>query len=185
MQVTSTPLLGLQVIIPQIIQDHRSYFCENYHEKKLAKLGIHTRFVQENQSFSRQGTIRGLHYQLVPHAQAKLIRVLAGKIWDVAVDLRQGTDTFGQWEGIILSAANKKQLLIPRGYAHGFAVLSQQATVLYKCDAFYCPAAEAGIHFLDPTLAIDWKLGTQQPIVLEKDKQLPSFQAATMNFTAV
>ena len=151
--------------------------------RKLGELGIHTRFVQENQSFSKQGTIRGLHYQLAPYAQAKLVCVLEGEIWDVAVNLWQGADTFGQWEGVILSADNKKQLLIPRGYAHGFAVLSQQATVLYKCDAFYHPAAEAGIHFLDPTLAIDWRLNTQQSIVSEKDKQLPSFQAAIMNFT--
>ena len=185
MQVTSTPLLGLQVITPQVIQDQRGYFWESYHEHKLAKLGIHIRFVQENQSFSRQGTIRGLHYQLAPYAQAKLIRVLEGEIWDIVVDLRQGADTFAQWEGVILSADNKKQLLIPKGYAHGFAVLSQQATVLYKCDAFYHPAAEAGIHFLDPTLAIDWRLGMQQPIVSEKDKQLPSFQDAIMNFSEV
>ena len=183
MEVTKTPCLGLQVITSQVIPDHRGYFWESYHEGKLAKLGIHNHFVQENQSFSKQGTIRGLHYQLAPYAQAKLIRVLAGEIWDVAVDLRQGAPTFGQWEGILLSGDNKKQLLVPRGYAHGFAVLSKQAIVLYKCDAFYHPAAEAGIHFLDPTLAIDWRLDGLQAIVSEKDQHLPSFQEAIMNFT--
>lgn len=184
MQVTKTPRLGLQIIIPQVIPDHRGYFEETYHEEKLAKLGIHNRFVQENQSFSRQGSVRGLHYQLAPHTQAKLVRVLAGEIWDVVVDLRQGAPTFGQWEGVRLSAENKKQLLIPKGYAHGFAVLSEQAMVLYKCDAFYHPTAEAGIHFLDPTLAIDWKLPMHPPIISAKDQQLPNFRDAIMNSTA-
>ena len=176
MQTVYTPLLGLPVIIPQPITDHRGYFAEIYHKDRFVELGISTQFVQENQSFSKKGTVRGLHYQRSPHAQAKLVRVLVGEIWDVAVDLRSKAPTFGHWEGLILSAENQKQLFIPRGYGHGFAVLSEQAVVLYKCDAFYQPAAEAGIHFLDPTLSIEWKLGTCQPIVSIKDQGLPNFQ---------
>jgi dTDP-4-dehydrorhamnose 3,5-epimerase len=183
MQLTKTPILGLSVLHATIMEDHRGYFWECYQEAKLSKLGIHNHFVQENQSYSRQATIRGLHYQLVPYAQAKLVRVIAGEIWDVVVDLRQDAPTFGQWEGIHLSARNKKQLLVPRGYAHGFSVLSKHATVLYKCDASYYPAAEAGVHFLDPSLAIDWKLGTLQPILSEKDANLPYLSQAKINFT--
>ena len=184
MQLTKTPILGLSVIHAQVIEDHRGYFWECYQEERLAQLGITHHFVQENQSYSKQGTIRGLHYQLAPYAQAKLVRVIAGEIWDVAVDLRQGAPSFGQWEGIMLSAANKKQLLVPKGYAHGFAVLSKDATVVYRCDASYHPASEAGIHFLDATLNIDWKLGSNQPILSKKDELLPNLAQATINFRA-
>ena len=132
--------------------------------------------MQDNQSFSKQGTIRGLHYQTAPYAQTKLVRVIQGEIWDVAIDLRPNAQTFGKWEGVLLSAANKKQLLIPQGFAHGFAVLSRQAMVLYKCSAFYVREAEQGIVFNDPTLAIDWRLDTHKVIVSEKDRQLPTWQ---------
>jgi dTDP-4-dehydrorhamnose 3,5-epimerase len=183
MNLTKTPLLDLTVIHGTMREDERGYFCETYHESKFAQLGIGYRFVQDNQSYSKQGTIRGLHYQLTPYTQAKLVRVIEGEVWDVAVDLRKGSLTFGRWEGVLLSAANQKQLLIPAGYAHGFSVLSEHATVFYKCDAFHYPPAEAGIHYLDPHLNIDWKLGNLLPILSQKDKTWPYFFQATMNFT--
>jgi dTDP-4-dehydrorhamnose 3,5-epimerase len=181
MQVTKTPILGLQLIEPEIKTDQRGYFMECYHQEKLAQFGIDNHFVQENQSFSTKGILRGLHYQLNPYAQAKLIRVVEGEIWDVAVDIRPGSPTFGKWEGILLSAKNKKQLLIPRGYAHGFSVIGEQATVSYKCDNFYNPEAEAGIYCLDKQLAIDWKI-SYPPTLSVKDQQLPSFENAIINF---
>ena len=183
MKLNRTPLLDLVVVEPTVFEDKRGYFFESYHAKKLAELGIDVDFVQDNQSFSKQGTIRGLHYQTAPYAQTKLVRVIQGEVWDVAVDLRPGTKTFGKWEGVKLSADNKKQLLIPKGFAHGFAVLSQQAIVLYKCDAFYFREAEQGIVFNDPTLAIDWQLDAQEITVSEKDRQLPTFQETFRNPT--
>lgn len=185
MQISKTPILGLQIIEPELKIDQRGYFMEVYHREKLEKLGITNEFVQENQSHSIKGTIRGLHYQLEPRTQAKLIRVVAGQIWDVVVDIRQHSPTFGKWERILLSADNRKQLLVPPGYAHGFSVLSDQATVIYKCDNFYHPASEAGIYCLDPQLAIDWgiDLGIPNfPILSTKDQDLPAFKKATMNF---
>eukprot|EP01132_Coremiostelium_polycephalum_P003050 gene3050-3814_t len=157
MQLTKTPLLGLPLIEPQVIADHRGYFMECYHQSKFNQQGLPPIFVQENQSFSKQGTIRGLHYQLPPYAQAKLVRVVHGAIWDIAVDLRKGSPTFGQWEGVLLSEQNKKQFLIPKGYAHGFSVLSPEATVIYQCDQLHHSPAEAGILWADPSLAIDWQ----------------------------
>jgi len=179
MQVTTTPILGLTVITPEIHQDHRGYLMESYHLKQLIDAGIHIDFIQENESFSVKNTIRGLHYQLPPYTQTKLIRVLSGTIWDVAVDLRTNSPTFGQWEGIFLSAANKKQLVVPKGYAHGFSVLSHKATVLYKCDQYYAPTSEAGIFCLDQSLSIDWKIKSS-PILSLKDRQLPHFKAAIL-----
>ena len=181
MYLDKTPILGLQLIQPDLKEDCRGYFMECYHQEKLAQLGIHNSFVQENQSFSYQNVIRGLHYQLAPYIQAKLIRVVVGEIWDVIVDLRQGSPTFGTWEGILLSAQNKKQLLIPAGYAHGFSVISKQTTIIYKCDNFYYPVSETGIHCLDPHLAINWKL-SGSPILSTRDAELPFFEKATMNF---
>jgi dTDP-4-dehydrorhamnose 3,5-epimerase len=182
MHLTKTPILGLFVIHTSVIPDQRGYFSETYHKAKFAQLGIQHQWVQENQSYSRQNTIRGLHYQLAPYAQAKLIRVLAGEIFDVAVDLRKGSPTFGQWEGVVLSATNHKQWLIPAGYAHGFSVLSEDAIVLYKCDALYYPEAEAGIHYLDKHLNIKWQLGNLAPIVSNKDSSWPDFFQASINF---
>ena len=182
MLITTTPLLGLKVLEPDIKKDNRGYFIEAYHQEKLAKVGINNLFVQDNQSYSKQGTIRGLHYQLNPYAQTKLIRVVVGEIWDVAVDIRQGSPTFGIWEGILLSADNQKQLLIPKGYAHGFVVISKYATVVYKCDNIYQPDAEAGIYCFDTQLRIDWKLNAP-PLLSTKDQQLPTFNQAVINFT--
>ena len=181
MWLNKTPILNLHIIEPELKIDQRGYFMETYHQEKLASLGIHYQFVQENQSYSKKGSIRGLHYQLNPHPQAKLIRVIEGEIWDVAVDIRLGSPTYGQWEGIALSAQNRKQLLIPHGYAHGFSVISDHATVVYKCDNFYYPAAEAGIYCFDIQLEIDWKIDTT-PILSEKDEYLPKFKDAITNF---
>ena len=181
MKVAKTPILGLQIIELEVKIDQRGYFMECYHEEKFSQLGIVNLWIQENQSLSKKNTIRGLHYQLHSYAQAKLVRVIEGEIWDVAVDIRHKSPNFGKWEGVMLSAENKKQLVIPRGYAHGFSVLSPQATVLYKCDNFYCPAAEAGIYCLDPQLAIDWKIDAE-PILSLRDQQLPSFEKAIINF---
>jgi dTDP-4-dehydrorhamnose 3,5-epimerase len=182
MVITHTPILGLKVIEPTVKKDNRGYFMEVYQQEKLSQAGIHYHFVQDNQSYSKQGTIRGLHYQLNPSAQAKLIRVVLGEIWDVAVDIRLGSPTFGRWEGIILSGGNQKQLLLPKGFAHGFSVLSKHATVVYKCDNIYHPDAEAGIYCFDTQLKIDWKLDLP-PLLSEKDQQLPSFDQALINFT--
>jgi dTDP-4-dehydrorhamnose 3,5-epimerase len=142
-------------------------------------------FVQDNQSFSRYGVIRGLHYQLDPYAQAKLVRALQGRILDVVVDIRKGSPTYGKSIGVELSAENKRQLLIPKGYAHGFSVLSETADVLYKCDAFYHKQSEAGILFSDPVLDIDWKVPASKAIVSGKDLELPVFAVCVNNFEYV
>jgi dTDP-4-dehydrorhamnose 3,5-epimerase len=181
MQLTKTPRLGLTLIQPTVREDPRGYFTEVYHQQQWYQQGIDTVFVQENESYSRQGVLRGLHYQLVPYAQAKWIRVVKGHIWDVALDLRKGSPTFGQWEGVDLSDANKQQLLVPAGYAHGFVVISQEAWVVYKCSAFYQPDAERGIHPLDPHLSIPWPL-TGTPLLSAKDQALPPFASAMFNF---
>src|SRR5258705_12593503 len=139
-------------------------------------------FVQDNQSLSKHGVIRGLHYQLLPHAQVKLIRVLTGRILDVAVDIRRGSPTYGKSFSIELSAENKKQLFIPAGFAHGFSVMSEQAEVFYKCDSFYNKESEAGILYNDPSLNIDWKTPAGKEIISEKDKDLPLFAECTNNF---
>lgn len=181
MWISKTPILGLSVIESKVKNDDRGYFMETYHQEKLARLGILNTFVQDNQSYSKNGTIRGLHYQLNPYAQAKLIRVVAGVIWDVAVDIRLGSPTFGKWEGILLSADNTKQLLVPQGYAHGFSVISEYAIVIYKCDHIYWPEAEAGVYCFDKQLAIDWRL-SGSPLLSEKDQQLPCLEKAITNF---
>ncbi len=148
---------------------------ESFHRDKLKELGIETVFVQDNLSRSVRSVIRGLHFQRKPHSQAKLIRVAEGRIFDVAVDLRKDSATFGQWYGAELNSENNYQLLIPWGFAHGFSVLSEAATVHYKCDALYQPEAEGGIRFDDPCLNIKWQVEPGQAIVSEKDKQLPLF----------
>jgi dTDP-4-dehydrorhamnose 3,5-epimerase len=138
--------------------------------------------IQDNQSKSSYGVIRGLHYQLQPKAQSKLLRVLEGRIFDVAVDIRRNSQTYGEWFGIELSAENKKQLLIPKGFAHGFSVLSQSAVVFYKCDELYAPETDAGILYNDTNLNIDWKIPTDKVLVSEKDSKLPTFANAKNNF---
>jgi len=173
---------GLYIIEPTVFEDSRGYFFEAYNEAVFQKHGIETVFIQDNQSRSSYGVIRGLHYQLQPFAQTKLVRVLEGLILDVAVDIRKGSPTYGQHFSLELSAENKKQLLIPHGFAHGCSVLSPVAVVLYKCDSLYNKQSEAGIRFDDADLAIDWKIEREKSIISDKDIQLPSFKDAVSNF---
>ncbi|MBL7731220.1 MAG: dTDP-4-dehydrorhamnose 3,5-epimerase [Chitinophagaceae bacterium] len=173
MPFTPTDIPGLLVFEPKVFEDDRGYFFESYNENTFADGGIHIKWVQDNQSSSTYGVIRGLHYQLPPYAQTKLVRVLRGKILDVAVDIRKGSPTFGKAFSVVLSAKNKKQLLIPKGFAHGFSVLSKKAEVLYKCDGFYNKQSEGGIIYNDPALAIDWRIPEAEAIISEKDKVLP------------
>lgn len=176
MKITATNMEGLLVIEPNVYRDSRGYFLETYHRSRLESLGIGREFIQDNQSRSVHGVIRGLHFQREPHAQAKLIRVTEGTIFDVAVDIRKGSPTFGLWYGLELSAENQLQLLIPDGFAHGFSVLSGHATVFYKCDAYYHPESESGIRFDDPDLRIDWKIDPVSAVISEKDRRLPLFK---------
>ena len=155
---------------------------ESFNQQSLQEAGINIQFVQDNQSFSKRGTLRGLHFQNPPFAQTKLVRVLEGEIVDVAVDLRKDSSTYGQHHRLILSAENKKQLLIPQGFAHGFSVISETATVLYKCDQFYNKASEGGIRFDDPALNIDWGIDLKAAIVSEKDQILPLFKECNSGF---
>jgi dTDP-4-dehydrorhamnose 3,5-epimerase len=177
-----TDIPGLLVFEPKVFEDSRGYFFEAYNEEVFRKEGIDLRFVQDNQSKSSYGVIRGLHYQLPPHEQFKLVRVLQGSILDVAVDIRKGSPTFGKHFSMELSAENKIQLLIPPGFAHGFSVLSDTAVVFYKCDALYNQESEAGIRYNDPSLNIDWKIPAGKEIVSEKDLQQPVFENCRNNF---
>jgi len=169
MKVEQTPIEDLLVITPNSFEDERGYFFESYSEASFAKNGIDLKFIQDNQSFSKQGVIRGLHLQAAPYAQSKLVRVLQGEILDVAVDIRKNSKTYGQHFSIILSSENKKQLLVPKGFAHGFSVLSENAMVSYKVDEVYHKESERGIRYDDPTLNIDWKVALSDVIVSEKD----------------
>jgi dTDP-4-dehydrorhamnose 3,5-epimerase len=184
MKITKTPRLGLSIIHPEAEPDRRGYFMETYHQDAWKEAGLDYHFIQDNQSCSLRGTIRGLHYQSGPHAQAKLVRVVIGHIWDVALDIRPGSPTFGKWEGVGLSAANRKQLLIPTGYAHGFSVISPEAVVIYKCDQFYQPTAERGVNPLDRLLAIDWFLSCP-PLLSDKDRQLPTWKNVRNNLNII
>ncbi|MBN2275386.1 MAG: dTDP-4-dehydrorhamnose 3,5-epimerase [Bacteroidales bacterium] len=183
MEITATALPGLFIIKPEVFSDQRGYFYESFNEKKLSQGGLKFRFVQDNQSKSVYGVIRGLHYQLEPYAQTKLVRVLSGKIRDIAVDIRKNSPTFGKSFSLDLSCENKLQLLVPKGFAHGFSVLSETAVVLYKTDDYYRPSAERGIFYNDETLAIDWGLKPGKEIVAERDKAFPLLKNAEMNYT--
>lgn len=182
MNVIATPLPGLVIIEPRVFEDSRGYFMESYQAERFLEAGIKTPFVQDNESKSGFGVVRGLHYQLEPFGQAKLVRVVHGKVFDVAVDIRKGSPTFGKWFGIELDGNNKKQLFIPPGFAHGFSVLSETAIFTYKCDSLYNHEAERTINLNDPNLAIDWKLNQSVQIVSEKDKNAPCFNEAEINF---
>ena len=173
MKVIDTGIEGLLVLEPRVYKDPRGYFFESYHRNELQKHGIKNEFIQDNQSRSAHGVIRGLHYQIEPHAQTKLVRVTEGSIFDVAVDLRRDSPTYGKWYGLELSADNFLQLLIPKGFAHGFSVLSGHATLYYKCDDYYHPQSESGIRFDDPDLGIDWKIDPGRAIISDKDRSLP------------
>lgn len=178
----TTEISGLLVFEPVVFEDERGYFFESYNEKVFKQQGIDFRFVQDNQSSSLYGVIRGLHYQLPPDAQSKLVRVLYGKILDVAVDIRVGSPTYGKPFCLELSAENKKQLFIPTGFAHGFSVLSEKAEILYKCDAFYSKESDAGIFFNDPALNIDWKIPASKAIISAKDQALPMLAGCRNSF---
>ncbi|MGK2860920.1 MAG: dTDP-4-dehydrorhamnose 3,5-epimerase [Chitinophagaceae bacterium] len=179
-QLTEIP--GLLIFEPPLFDDSRGYFFESFNEKVFREQGVNIRFVQDNQSSSSFGVIRGLHYQLNPFAQSKLVRVLSGSILDVAVDIRKGSPTYGRHFDIELSAENKKQLLVPKGFAHGFSVLSERAEVLYKCDEFYNKNSEGGIRFDDPALNINWQIPANKAIVSGKDKVLPMLEECETNF---
>ncbi len=183
MIVKETGFPGLLIIEPAIFRDSRGYFYESYNQKEFEKTGIPDRFIQDNQSKSTYGVIRGLHCQLEPYAQSKLVRVLEGSIYDVAADMRAGSPTYGQWYGIEISSENQLQFYIPKGFVHGFSVLSETATVLYKCDAYYNPEAEAGIIWNDLKLNAEWKIEKGREIISVKDAALPSFENAQLNFT--
>lgn len=182
MKIIETPLSGLLIIEPSVFEDHRGYFFETYQMQRYSGAGIKAQFIQINESKSGRGVVRGLHYQLNPFSQAKLVRVVLGVVYDVALDLRKGSPTFGQWFGLELNENNKKQLFVPRGFAHGFSVLSETAVFTYKCDNIYNRDTERAINPFDPQLAIDWQLSEPEYKVSEKDKVAPLFADADMNF---
>lgn len=182
MIIEQTPIPGLLILKPKVYNDNRGYFMESYNYKVLKEQGIIIKFLQDNESYSVKGVIRGLHFQLSPYAQTKLVRVIKGTIIDVAVDIRQNSPTYGKYLGIELSDENKYQLLIPKGFAHGFSVLSEFAIVNYKCDQYYRPEADRGIRYNDPALAIDWKIDPNKAIVSAKDNILPLLNEAENNF---
>lgn len=182
MKAFETDFPGLMIVEPKVFEDERGYFYESYNKTRFREQGIDIGFIQDNQSKSSYGVTRGLHYQLNPRAQTKLIRVIQGTIWDVVVDIRRNSPTYGKWFGIELSEENKKQLLIPKGFAHGFSVLSETAVVLYKCDDLYSPSDERGIIYNDPFLNIDWKVESSGMILSAKDLKHPGFEQAEKNF---
>lgn len=173
MKVFKTEIDGVFIIEPVVFEDERGYFFESYNQEDLKKQGIDYNFIQDNQSKSRYGTVRGIHFQKGEYAQAKLVRVLEGKVLDVAVDLRHGSPTFGKHVAVELSAENRRQLMIPRGFGHGFSVLSETAVFAYKCDNVYNKASEGGLRYNDPALGIDWKIDADKAILSEKDKVNP------------
>ena len=173
MEVIKTGIEGLVVIEPKVFGDARGYFFEVFNERDFAEKVGPVHFVQDNESKSRYGVVRGLHFQRGEYAQAKLVRVVKGAVLDVAVDLREGSPTYGQYHAEELSEENHRMMFIPRGFAHGFSVLSEEVVFQYKCDNLYCPASEGAIAWNDPTLAIDWRIPAAQVILSEKDKHHP------------
>ncbi|MES2848692.1 MAG: dTDP-4-dehydrorhamnose 3,5-epimerase [Bacteroidota bacterium] len=182
MPFTKTNIPDLLIFEPRVFEDPRGYFFESYNANTFSADGIDIKFVQDNQAKSSYGVIRGLHYQLAPYAQTKLIRVLSGAILDVAVDIRKGSPTYGGVFTIELTAENKKQLLVPKGFAHGYSVISETAEVMYKCDEFYNKQSEGGILYNDPALNIDWMIPADKALVSEKDIILPGIDNCVNNF---
>ncbi|WP_286831784.1 dTDP-4-dehydrorhamnose 3,5-epimerase [Sphingobacterium sp. UBA6308] len=177
MKVTETKLKGCFILEPAKYGDSRGYFMESFNAKTFNELtGTNTHFVQDNQSYSTRGVLRGLHAQAGEHAQAKLVRVLQGEVIDVAVDVRSNSDTFGQYVAVNLSADNNLQLFVPRGFLHGFVVLSETATFFYKCDNFYHKESECGVNPLDEDLAVDWQIPVEEMVLSEKDQSAPTFK---------
>ena len=182
MKGIATKLEGCFILEPQVFEDERGYFYESFNQTKISEiLGYSPIFVQDNQSRSQYGVVRGLHLQGGEYAQAKLVRVIEGKVLDIAVDVRPDSPTFGQWISVELSAENKRQLFIPRGFLHGFSVLSDHATFFYKCDNGYNKASENGVNPLDVDLAIDWQIPLDQMILSEKDQEAQSFENFKIN----
>jgi len=175
MRIIETGFQGLHIIEPKVIGDDRGFFMEAYNENEFKKARLEFSFVQDNQSHSLKNVIRGLHFQKPPYSQTKLVRVLEGEILDVVVDIRKNSATFGKIFSIQLSSENRKQLLVPKGFAHGFSVLSKEAVVFYKCDEFYYKSSERGILLSDTNLKIDWKIPEEKRIISAKDLQLPLF----------
>lgn len=173
MEVIKTPIKDLVVIKPRVFADARGFFFETYNEERYREAGIIQQFVQDNISKSSYGVVRGLHFQKPPYSQAKLVQVIEGAVLDVAVDLRSDSETYGQWHAVELTADNHLQFLIPRGFAHGFAVLSETAIFSYKCDNFYHPEVDGGIIYNDPSLNIDWRIPTDKILLSEKDTKHP------------
>lgn len=180
MTFTETEIKGVYIIEPKVFGDNRGYFMETYNEKEFKANGLDYVFVQDNQSKSKKGVLRGLHFQKT-HPQAKLVRVLEGEVLDVAVDLRKGSPTYGKYIGVVLSGENKKMFMIPRGFAHGFVVLSDTATFAYKCDELYHPEDEGGIMWNDPDIDVDW-IYTGEPLLSEKDKKHPTLKECGIEF---
>ncbi|MFM2290452.1 MAG: hypothetical protein RIS29_265 [Bacteroidota bacterium] len=182
MEIIKTPIQDLIIINPRVFNDARGFFCETYNAQRYQEAGITQNFCQDNMSKSSYGVVRGLHYQLNPHSQSKLVSVVQGAVWDVAVDLRKDSPTFGQWYGVELTEENHLQFLIPQGFAHGFSVLSETAVFTYKCDDFYSPTLERGLAYNDPTLNIDWKIPADKAVISEKDTKHPFLKDAEINF---
>lgn len=183
MKVIETPIKDLLILEPVVHGDDRGYFFESYNAGTFnAATGLEINFVQDNQARSTINVLRGLHYQNAPHAQTKLIRALEGAIWDVVVDLRKDSETYGRWYGVELSAENKRQFLIPQGFAHGYSVLTDTAEVFYKCDNLYNKESEGGLYYADADLNIDWKIDLNKAIISEKDKVQPTLKEDSSSF---
>ena len=172
-QISKTPIKDLVIIIPDVYKDNRGFFLETYNEERYRSMGIDAKFVQDNMSRSSFGVTRGLHFQIPPHTQSKLVSCVVGKVWDVAVDLRQKSPTYRQWYGIELSEENHQQFFIPQGFGHGFVTLSPFAIITYKCDNLYNAHSDAGIHILDPDINIPWPIREEEMILSDKDRQRP------------
>lgn len=179
---TRTPIEGVYVIEPKVFGDHRGYFMETYNYNDFKASGLDMVFVQDNQSKSKKGVLRGLHFQR-NHPQGKLVRVIKGEVFDVAVDLRKDSKTFGKWYGVVLTEENKKQFYVPQGFAHGFLVLSEEAEFVYKCTDFYYPEYEGGIAWNDEDIAIEWPMENIEEVILsEKDKKAPKLKDSNISF---
>ena len=183
MEIIKTEIEGPLIIVPKIFTDSRGYFYESYNQAEFNNKVGQVVFVQDNQSMSTHGVMRGLHFQRPPHAQAKLVSCIKGRVLDVALDIRKGSPTFGQHTAVELSEENKLQFFIPRGFAHGFVVLSDMAVFQYKCDNLYAPSADGGISILDPSLGIDWKIDIEKAILSDKDKKHPLLAEFDSPFT--
>jgi len=180
MNIIETGIQGVVIVEPQVFRDGRGYFFESFSRRRFVEEVADVDFVQDNESRSSYGVVRGLHFQKAPHAQAKLVRVVRGKVLDVAVDIRPDSPTFGKHVAVELSEDNHRMLFMPRGFAHGFSVLSDEAVLQYKCDSYYVPQSESGIAWNDPELAIDWKIPSEEVILSEKDKARPSLKEADL-----